>query len=597
MSLEQSFTKEDEQKAVPENTFSDQMGEKNIIDRLLNYHDIATQTEQGKIAQRFLEASIRLKKRDLVYEHLSSQGNFLPVIMKTLTEIFHLPEMVAQVRSGHKLNQLAEEGILSKEQVDGLQRAINSLAVHKKGEEENPRMTVKEAEANEIYKKGLAARAKQALGVQAELTPPEYAGAINDGLESFSSSVGEDDPNEPGRINEDQVLERPDKGVYAVFDGAGGHEKGDVASYVGQYALSKLCDEMPANMSLEDTQQFIKSAIEKISRNIFENNQIAIEERGELSDMASTMTLAVVWNGPSGEKKLVVGNVGDSRAYLRNQGRLEQLTIDDNYLRKHAGDDARARRLQPILNNLNSEEDINGLSGLGKEDKFLLVESFRNRNVITKHLGMENPNPDITVHDFPAGAELLLTTDGVTDNLTDKEIEQNFGSRLGELAVKRSGENHGRAKPDDTTFALVKNLENSKGDKGSSRPYEQNIVNESGLQAELLERIKQTSDTRELYKLKIESLENIFKRLKSENNGVIDESILYNSRFYDLLRSDDAHNIVWEKLQRLGQSSGPYDYDAGVEALAHVMFGQNAHAAEVLDFSKIVQGPYSARAD
>ncbi len=409
-----------------------------LVSDLISSRHLAENPEQEKIMTKFFEARVSLHQEKLWYKDFRSHHPFFAPFMKVVNMLALSPEILSGAYNGRKLRQMAKEGKLTEQQVEKINTALQEI---KNEEVEKP----------SLEKQGGGSK-KQSENIAQEETSEMEKG----GLESFSSSIGESDPKDPNRINEDQVLERKDKGVYAVFDGVGGQEQGDVASYVAKHALSKECDTMPENMSIQETQDFVQRVIKKISDNIFENNRLATE-RGKLSNMASTMTLAVVWNGNNGEKKLIVGNIGDSRAYLQKQGKLEQLTMDDNYLRKHAGDDTRARSLQLILNNINSEEEINLLEGVNEKDKFLLLESFRNRNIIMKCLGLENQNPEVTVHDFPAGSELLLATDGLTDNLTDKEIEQNFGKNLAVAALKRSNEGHGRAKQDDISFVTVKN--------------------------------------------------------------------------------------------------------------------------------------------
>ncbi|MCX6736327.1 MAG: serine/threonine-protein phosphatase [Candidatus Parcubacteria bacterium] len=414
-----------------------------LVDDLIESHHLAVNDGQKKMMKKYFEARFTIKQEEEWYKQFKSQHPFLAPIMKVINAFAISPEIISARYYGSKLQKMVNRGEFTAEQAEKLNllsREIKNAERIDDEDQQQKNRSILEKSFGE-QEKGNTDSGEKRQGI----------------LESFSSSVGENDPKEPGRINEDQVLDRGDKGVYAVFDGVGGQEQGDVASYVAKYALSKECDNMPENMSLEETERFIQNTITKISNNIFENNQIQ-KEKGLPGAMASTITLAVVWKDAKGEKKLVIGNLGDSRAYLRKQGKLEQMTTDDNYLRDHAKDDVRARKLQSILNNINSEEEINKLSGIDEKDSLLLLESFRNRNIIMKCLGMkENTTPEITVHDFPSGSELLLATDGLTDNLTDKEIEQNFGKELANMAIKRSQEGKGRAKPDDTTFITVKN--------------------------------------------------------------------------------------------------------------------------------------------
>ncbi|MCI0680097.1 serine/threonine-protein phosphatase [bacterium] len=283
--------------------------------------------------------------------------------------------------------------------------------------------------------------------------------------ESFSQSMAKEDPLRPERRNEDAILERPEKGVYAVFDGVGGHKHGDRASQLAKEVISKECDGMPEGLSLEATKKFVLDVLIKANEAIIAEIR-ADAERGEKKSMASTATLAIIWNGPNGERKLVIGNTGDSRAYLHSNGVLDQLTLDDGYIRQHAKNDAEARKLQKIASTLKDGSEVAGLNGIDDSDRFLLEQYFstsgegqnktHNRDVIFKSLGRKGESPTISVHDFPPDADLLLTSDGIHDNLTDLEIERNAGRQLIDLA-RRSGR-----KPDDMSLVFVSGSQHKK---------------------------------------------------------------------------------------------------------------------------------------
>ena len=68
--------------------------------------------------------------------------------------------------------------------------------------------------------------------------------------------------------------------------------------------------------------------------------------------MGTTASVVYIWEGGSGERKAIVGNVGDSRVYLLRNGRLKQITLDDNCVRLTIPNKKQARLLQSKLNNI-----------------------------------------------------------------------------------------------------------------------------------------------------------------------------------------------------------------------------------------------------
>jgi len=122
--------------------------------------------------------------------------------------------------------------------------------------------------------------------------------------------------------NEDAVAYWPheDGMVFAVADGLGGHNSGEVASNLALEVVGRELDRAPANWSLD----------KRLRRAIQEAN-IAIHQKGvtvpELSRMATTITAsAIVGN------LLVAAHVGDCRLYLLRDKQLTQLTKDHTWV-------------------------------------------------------------------------------------------------------------------------------------------------------------------------------------------------------------------------------------------------------------------------
>jgi PPM family protein phosphatase len=190
------------------------------------------------------------------------------------------------------------------------------------------------------------------------------------------------------RQNEDAyVLEPP---LFAVADGMGGARAGEIASSLAAAALQ----ESDGNGASSEAR--VAALIEEANRRVFRR---ASEDR-EASGMGTTMTFALV----EGDR-VTIGHVGDSRAYLIREGRLEQLTDDHSLVAELV----RSGKLTP-------EE----------------AEIHPQRAVITRAVGTE---PDVDVDTFSvqgeAGDLFLICSDGLTDMVDEARIldavEQNRG--------------------------------------------------------------------------------------------------------------------------------------------------------------------------
>jgi PPM family protein phosphatase len=181
------------------------------------------------------------------------------------------------------------------------------------------------------------------------------------------------------RQNEDAyVLEPP---LFAVADGMGGARAGEIASSLAAAALQE------GDGSGASGEDRVAALIEEANRRVFRR---ASEDR-EASGMGTTMTVALVE-----EDRVTIGHVGDSRAYLIRDGRLEQLTDDHSLVAELV----RSGKLTP-------EE----------------AEIHPQRAVITRAVGTE---PDVDVDTFSVqgavGDVFLICSDGLTDMVDESTI-------------------------------------------------------------------------------------------------------------------------------------------------------------------------------
>ncbi len=181
---------------------------------------------------------------------------------------------------------------------------------------------------------------------------------------------------------------RVDRGVFIVADGMGGHAAGEVAS---EMAVQIIDDQLGAFRELSDAEIAARlfSAIQSANGAIFRRTLVEEEKRG----MGTTATVMLLF--PS---RYLIGQVGDSRAYVLRNKRLHQITRDHSYV----------------------QEQVD--AGL------LTPEQARTHpygNVITRCVGSnEEVVPDIYFGALEEGDIVLLASDGLTGMLEDHQLEQ-----------------------------------------------------------------------------------------------------------------------------------------------------------------------------
>lgn len=187
-------------------------------------------------------------------------------------------------------------------------------------------------------------------------------------------------------LNEDSYyFESSKKGfLMVVSDGMGGHNAGEVASAM---AVKAIADYAKAQDIFQDPEVSLRQAVSYANQKIF----TAACKKSSLQGMGATLVVAV-----GNSKKVCIANVGDSRAYLINKERIQQITKDHSYvyeLQKSGVITAEEAKIHP------------------------------RRNEILKALGIApEVYPDIFFLDTEKTDKLLLCTDGLTGHVSDEEI-------------------------------------------------------------------------------------------------------------------------------------------------------------------------------
>ncbi len=207
--------------------------------------------------------------------------------------------------------------------------------------------------------------------------------------------------------------------LFAVADGMGGHADGEVASRVAIEALFASY-----YTSGEEPRLALSGAMAAANEAVCRAADRGAPPRSSRSRMGTTLVAAVV-GGP----RIVVGSVGDSRAYLLDDGRLRQITRDHSFVMEQV------------------------------EMGLLTAQEARRaplRNVLTRALGSkEAAMPDLFEVSWETGAVLLLCTDGLHGVVEDRAIEAALAEDPPDHAVRRLIDAANAAGGPDNISAIV----------------------------------------------------------------------------------------------------------------------------------------------
>lgn len=133
--------------------------------------------------------------------------------------------------------------------------------------------------------------------------------------------TGATDIGKKRKTNQDSICIDHSHHFYAVADGMGGHNGGDIASQLTVKLLPEFLETFPA----EDPHALMKNMIQEVNKAILKK----AEENPSLNGMGTTLS-AIQFAGP----QLVIGNVGDSRVYMVNNNAIYQMTRDHSFVQE-----------------------------------------------------------------------------------------------------------------------------------------------------------------------------------------------------------------------------------------------------------------------
>lgn len=194
----------------------------------------------------------------------------------------------------------------------------------------------------------------------------------------------------------------------AVADGVGGHKAGEIASRIAVETIHAFI----ANCgSLENPGNLLAEAFIAANQEIVRQAQTHAEWNG----MGTTCVCALII-----DDRMHIANQGDSRLYLIREREIHQLTYDHTWMEEFSSAELPLDRNHPLSHVLNRY--------LGSNEPIQVDLRIR----------MEDENE--TAHNglaLQAGDIIALTSDGISDMLSDNEIRLNLTGRRGERVARR----------------------------------------------------------------------------------------------------------------------------------------------------------------
>ncbi|MEF3280049.1 MAG: Stp1/IreP family PP2C-type Ser/Thr phosphatase [Elusimicrobiota bacterium] len=208
---------------------------------------------------------------------------------------------------------------------------------------------------------------------------------------------GKTDRGKVREHNEDNYIIDPEINFFAVADGMGGHNNGEMASKLAVelshkkfkelFLASKKPEIINNDYSIVTNQ--LLAAFDFANIEIFKQSQ----QNEECKGMGTTLTAAVF-----NDSKISIVHIGDSRAYLYRKQQIIQLTEDHSYV---------------------MDQYKKGI--ITKEE----MENSPFRNVLMKALGIHNITDYFILEEkFREGDIIILASDGLTKMIKDKEFAE-----------------------------------------------------------------------------------------------------------------------------------------------------------------------------
>ena len=209
-------------------------------------------------------------------------------------------------------------------------------------------------------------------------------------------SCGKTDIGLKRRLNEDNLLLRPDLGLYVVADGMGGHRAGEVASRMVVDTMNEYWENVRANKApsfLRPMEKDLSPAAKHLVNSIVFTNIVVHEAQKKPQYLRMGSTISAVLED---RETLWVANVGDSPVYLFENGKMilvsEEHSVEAE--QKHLGLYEALSSTNPVI-----------------------------KNMLTRVMGLHE---DVDVHITPIKPDMndmiMISSDGLTNYLGESAI-------------------------------------------------------------------------------------------------------------------------------------------------------------------------------
>lgn len=213
--------------------------------------------------------------------------------------------------------------------------------------------------------------------------------------------------------------------LYMLADGMGGYKGGEIASKLAIQSAKSYIEN-----NFKEIEKDKESIIQLVASSMEYANMVVYEKaksEEELEGMGTTLEVCVIYNN-----KAYIGHIGDSRIYRIRKEFIRKLTQDHSYVQKLVKDGT-----------ITQEQALH----------------HPQKNMLMKALGCNAfVEPDVMVKGFLKEDILVMTTDGLTNMVTQEEIFKQAKKDIEQAPkelVKQANENGGY---DNITVVVIKNI-------------------------------------------------------------------------------------------------------------------------------------------
>jgi PPM family protein phosphatase len=186
------------------------------------------------------------------------------------------------------------------------------------------------------------------------------------------------------KTNQDSICLAPQFHFFAVADGMGGHNGGDIASQLATTHIPLFLEKFKNDL---EPKELMARCIQHVNQQIF----LKSEQETHLKGMGTTLA-ATYFHG----NKLWIGNVGDSRVYMLHNGEFFQLTRDHSFVQE--------KLTQGVYNRVQAAQD-------------------KQKNILVRSVGIE---PEVIVDVFTyqvcKNDLFLICSDGLHGKVSERDI-------------------------------------------------------------------------------------------------------------------------------------------------------------------------------